>query len=103
MPQYIMHHQGVYNFWTTVADGPCFESGLTLAEVKQWVQREGGRIAIQGLHDRLIRAHAYGTSSVHCEALGDLIRINRCGPDETPLSEADFIAKYLTINDKDRS
>lgn len=35
MPQAILHKDGAYQLYTTVADGPCYEQALTLDELKE--------------------------------------------------------------------
>ena len=42
MPTLILHKDGAYNLYTTVADGPCYESALTLDELRHVLRNEGG-------------------------------------------------------------
>lgn len=85
MSQYIIHHEGAYNQWSTVVDGVCYESALTLDQLRQVISVDEGR---------LLRAHLKGSSS-YLETLDDLIAINR-----EALSKEQFIAKYLTLEKK---
>lgn len=80
MPRFILHHAGAYNEWTTVADGPCWESALTLGQLEQ---------VAETLPDRLIRAHATGCSGVGW-SLADCAEI-------AEMTLPDFINKYLTL------
>ncbi len=97
MPRFIIHKDGVYNLFTTIADGACYESGLTLEQL-----RGGGCLNIQtpgqqlDFEARLARAHATGCSG-HGYDLKSIIAGNRSGPKETEVPYDDFIKKYLTL------
>jgi len=58
----IIHHEGAYNFWTTVADGPCYEPALTLEQLTEVIRFEQGEMGVRDLQPRLNRAHCTGTS-----------------------------------------
>lgn len=97
MPQFIIHKDGAYNFYTTVADGACYESALTLEQVEELVKFEQGEQGLRELPERLKRAHETGCSGINW-TLDDCIDSNRCGPDETKMSREEFITKYLTLD-----
>jgi hypothetical protein len=42
MTNIICHHNGKYNFYTTVSDGFCYESALTLDQVREVVKEQNG-------------------------------------------------------------
>ncbi|HWQ07901.1 MAG TPA: hypothetical protein VN436_02295 [Holophaga sp.] len=87
MARFILHHEGVYNVWTTVADGPCYNGGLTLEQLRE----------VEPVTDeRLARAHATGCSS-HRDSLDDCISINRAGLHEVRIPRDEFIRRFLTI------
>lgn len=98
MANLILHKNGAYNLYTTIADGACYESALTLEQLKEALRFEGGQAAIDALPARLERAHATGCSSVRGETLAECIECNRAGPNETRLSVDEFVARYLTLN-----
>ncbi len=43
MAQLILHKDGAYNIYSTVADGPCYENALTLDELHAVLRFEGGQ------------------------------------------------------------
>lgn len=97
MPQLILHKDGAYNLYTTVADGACYESALTLEQLEEVLRFEGGQRAIDELPARLERAHRTGCSSTRGETLEDCIAFNRAGPNETRLTVDEFVRQYLTL------
>lgn len=97
MPTLIIHHQGAYNLYTTVADGPCYESALTHEQLRNVIHAEGGDGALDALADRLERAHETGCSATIGTTLAECIQGNRVGPDRTELPLEEFIARYLTL------
>lgn len=96
MPRLIIHKDGAYNIYTTVADGACYESALTLEQLTEVLRFEGGQAAIDALPARLERAHRTGCSSWICETLAECIACNRAG-----LSFDEFVARYLTLPKQD--
>lgn len=96
MPQYIIHKDGAYNFYTTVADGACYESALTLDQVREIIKEEYGQQGLRELDARLERAHKTGCSAFN-ETLETCIEGNRAGPRERHMPRDEFIAKYLTL------
>lgn len=97
MTQLILHRDGAYNLYTTIADGACYEQALTLDELKEALRFEGGQAAIDALPARLERAHKTGCSAIDGRTLEECICCNRAGPGESRMPVADFIARYLTL------
>lgn len=97
MANLILHKDGAYNIYTTVADGACYESALTLDDLERVIRFEQGEQGMRDLPARLERAHKTGCSSMRGETLEECISCNRAGPNETELSVAEFVAKYLTL------
>lgn len=101
MPQLILHKDGAYNLYTTVADGACYESALTLEQLEEVLRFEGGQMAIDGLPVRLDRAHKTGCSALDGRTLEECIECNRAGPNETRLTVDEFVERYLTLPHND--
>jgi hypothetical protein len=97
MGQLILHKDGAYNLYSTVSDGCCYESALTLDQLRKVLRFQGGQRAVDELPARLERAHAMGCSSLDGMTLMDCIAGNRAGPDEAELTADEFIARYLTL------
>lgn len=98
MPKYIIHKDGVYNMYTTIADGACYDGGLTLDELTQIIKEQLGTDGLRDLPARLERAHAKGCSAMEPEMdLASCLLCNRSGPGETSLSLDEFVAQYLTL------
>jgi hypothetical protein len=97
MADLILHKAGAYNLYTTVADGPCFESALTLDQLREYIREQYGQSGIDRLHGRLERAHKNGCSSMLGETLEECIACNRAGPNEAHISLDEFVARYLTL------
>lgn len=97
MAQLILHKDGAYSLYTTVVDGACYESALTLEQLEEVIRFDLGEQGVLGLPVRLERAHATGCSALSGMTLEECISCNRAGPNETNLSVADFVAKYLTL------
>jgi hypothetical protein len=97
MPRLILHKDGAYNLYTTVADGPCYERALTLDELQEVLRLEGGQAAIDALPARLERAHKTGCSSIDGETLEECITCNRAGPDESEVPLDEFVRRWLTL------
>lgn len=88
MARFIIHHEGVYNLWCTIADSPIYSSGITKEQLL--------RTDIIVTDERLERAHATGSSGFG-DSLDDCIAVNRSGPKEANMPRDEFIAKFLTI------
>ena len=97
MANLILHKDGSYNIYTTIAEGACYESALTLEQLEEVIHFDHGEQGMRDLPARLERAHKTGCSSMRGETLEECISCNRAGPNETELSVAEFVAKYLTL------
>ena len=97
MSQLIIHKDGAYNLYTTIADGACYEIALTLEQLTEIIRFDLGENGIRELPQRLERAHSTGCSSIHGMTLEECIQCNRAGPGEAHLSNEEFIAKYLML------
>jgi len=97
MAKIILHHQGAYQLYETIADGPVYVSALTFEQLKKAVMVHGGQAALANLPDSLERAHRTGCSSMDGATLKECISTNRAGHNETTLPEAEFIARWLTL------
>lgn len=100
MGQILVHHKGVYNFYTTVADGACFESGLTLEQVKSHIKEELGNQGLRNLPFRLKGAQETGTSDIICASLDELLICNKAGKNGRKLTTKQFIDRFLTLKQK---
>lgn len=94
MPRYIIHRNGAFNEYTTVADGACWEAAMSEDDLKRLL----GPVA--GAEDRFERAKATGCSA-HFETLESCVAGNRAGPNETELPFDEFIRRFLTLPNKD--
>ena len=97
MAKLILHHNGAYQLYTTIADSSCYESALTLDQLTDVIRLERGEEGLQELPDRLKRAHATGCSSRVFTSIQSCIATNRAGPNESHMSYDEFISKYLTL------
>jgi hypothetical protein len=83
MGKAIIYYEGAYNEYTTVADGPCWEGGLTLEQLKMVVKKQYGEEGLKALPERLELAHKTGTSFQ-----GITLKV----------TFEEFIKRYLTLN-----
>lgn len=90
----ILHHDGAYQLWSTIVDGPLFETAITLEQLKHHVKEEFGRAGLVDLESRLERAHATGTSS-RVFTLEETIDSMMNPP--LRLTKDEFIERFLTI------
>lgn len=97
MAALILHKDGAYNIYGTIADGPHYESALTLEQLTEVIGREFGEAGLRELPQRLERAHRTGCSSMRGETLEDCIACNRAGPNEANIPVAEFVERYLTL------
>ncbi len=95
MPRYIIHKDGVYNEYTTVSDGPCWDGGLTLEQLEQIVKEEYGNQGLMSLPDRLKRAHEKGTSSRIEDSLEETVSVYLY---HTGLTLEEFCDRFLSTN-----
>jgi hypothetical protein len=92
----IIHHNGAYNIFGTIADAPHYSSALTLDQLRQVMKENYGEHGLRTLPERLERAHKTGCSHIGGWTLDECIAGNRAGPNESAVSRDEFIAKYLT-------
>lgn len=92
MSEVIIYHEGAYNIYSSISDGPFFESGLTLDQLKQFIKDEYGTQGLRDLDTRLEKAHKNGSSGLRGSTLRETISSNAEG-----LFTEQFIQKYLTI------
>lgn len=97
MPELIIYQNGVYNLWDVAKPAPRFEPGLSRLELEALVANEhgGNSMAVLLLPDRLARAHARGTSSVHETPLEYLAKFNQAGEGERCIPFDEFVARLL--------
>jgi hypothetical protein len=93
---FIIHHNGAYNIFGTVADGAHYENALTLDQLRAVIKREHGKAGLDYLPQRLGRAHLTGCSGLG-HSLDDCIAQNRQGPNESHMPRDEFIARFLTL------
>lgn len=99
MSNMILHNNGVYNIYSSIADAPLLNNGCGVAELKDWIECHHGQSGLDALPERLQRAHICGSSSLGGQALGDVISCNRAGSGGATLSKEDFIARFLSVSD----
>ena len=97
MANFILHRDGAYNIYTTIADCACYESAMTLDQLEKVIRFDLGEQGMRDLPYRLNRAHKTGCSSMSGETLEECISCNRAGPHETCLSVDEFVEKYMTL------
>lgn len=97
MAQLIIHHGGAYNLYSTIVDGPIFETALTLEQLTDHIRAERGAEGINELPRSLERAHKTGCSGLSGQSFQDCISRNRAGVDGARLSDDEFVNQYLTI------
>jgi hypothetical protein len=96
MSRVIIHYNGAFNIYCTIADKPLFHA-LTRAQLEEWVQQDEGESGLMILPRRIERARACGSSCG--EDLEVVICCNRAGENEENLSIDEFIEKFLTLKD----
>ena len=99
MGHIVIHHNGVFNTWSTVVDAPIIERGLSLDDYRTWCEECYGPRCNGDFDRRTQKAIAQGTSSILNHTLEELIEGNRSGPGERTLTKDEFISKYLTIGE----
>jgi hypothetical protein len=94
----IIHHNGVYNIWSTVMDSPLFVSGLTHQMVVDYIREKHGEEGLRMLPERFEQAHKSGCDDMRLgHTLEDLIACNRAGPNQSNMSKDEFLKKFFTI------
>jgi hypothetical protein len=101
MGQFIIHHKGAYNYYSTIVDAPLLEEPFTLDELTANIEYRFGQEGLRELPARLERAHKYGTSAIGYTSLEETIICNRAGDGETELTLDEFVARFLTLPDEE--
>lgn len=100
MADFIIHHEGAYNIFGTIADGVHYETALTIDQLRKVIRLKHGEAGVANLQQRLERAHLTGCSGFGW-SLDDCIRANRWdGNRETepgPISRDEFIRRHMTL------
>lgn len=96
MSEILCHHNGKYNFYSTIADGFIYERGLTLDEVNLITNTFYGEIGSLNLSKRLERAHKNGHSALSGESLEEFLCSNRAGDNEKELTYQECIDRFLS-------
>ena len=96
MSRIILHKEGIYNIYSTEADAPIFKKGISLKQLKAFIQDQCGKKGLEKLPKRLERCHSKGTSRIGSENLSETILRNRAGENDEFLPETEFIEKYLS-------
>lgn len=89
MPRYIIHHDGAFNEYTTIADGACWKTAMTEADMKRVLGPDGS-------DERFQRAKETGCSG-YGQTLDTCIAGNRAGDGEKNLTRDEFIQRFLTL------
>ena len=97
MAALILHKDDAYNIYGTIADGPHYESALTLEQLTEVIGQKFGEAGLRDLPHHLERAHRTGCSSMHGETLEECIAYNRAGPNEANMPVAEFVERHLTL------
>jgi hypothetical protein len=96
MANILCYHKGKYNFYTTIADGFCYERGLTLQQVCDVVKDRYGQDGLDELPERIRRAHKNGHSAHGGGTLADLLSRNRAGDNEERLPFDECLRRFLS-------
>lgn len=100
MADFIIHHNGAYNIFGTIADGVHYVEALTLDQLREVIKEEHGNSGLVNLSLRLERAQKTGCSG-HDWTLDDCIAANRWNGDgeDKPgcMPRDEFIRRYLTL------
>ena len=96
MTNIICHNKGRYNIYSTIADGFRFASSLDLDQLRLLVKEELGQLGLDGLNQRLERAHKNGHSEYSGENFDGFLCCNRAGKNEANLTTEQCIAEFLS-------
>lgn len=99
MGQVVLHHEGAFNLYDTISDGPVFASAITEEQLYTYIRGRHGTVGIEQLGARMERAKRKGTSSAILDSLADTLSANRAGPKESKLTTEEFISKFLTFKE----
>lgn len=79
--------------WSTIVDAPV-SYGMTEDQLREYIKEEYGNEGLRDLAGRIARCREKGTSSFVHESLGEMLWLNRAGPDETEATLEEIIAQY---------
>lgn len=79
-----------------IGDGFCYESALTLEQVREVVKQQSGQNGLDQLPERLERAHKNGHSAMDGGTLEDFLCCNRAGENEAHLSFDECVRRFLS-------
>lgn len=96
MANIICHCNGRYNIYSTVSDSFWYNSSISLKQLTHVIIDLYGNQGYRELHERVNRAHKYGTSAISRDSLEDLLTGNRAGKDEQELSAQECIDIFLS-------
>ncbi len=94
MPTNLIKIKDRYFEWSTVSDSPA-TWGMTLDDLRRYIQEEYGNIGLNVLPERLKRIDQFGTSCLPNTMLADFLIGNRAGDNEEEL-DIDQIYKKFT-------
>jgi len=96
MSRIICHNNGRYNLYSTISDGFCYVSSLSLEQLEHLTKEEYGESGMRELPNRLERAHKFGNSCMFREPLDAFLCCNRAGDNEAKLSTKECIERFLS-------
>jgi hypothetical protein len=96
MPRYICHHEGLFFEWSTVVDA-LVSAAMTENEFRDYYRQVYGSLAYENDFElRIARAKVNGTSCYTRTSIGEMIKSNRAGDNESQLSLNDILFKART-------
>lgn len=97
MAEYILHHKGKYNLYSTASDRFRFERGVTRQQLEAFTLTQKGEAGLKVLSKRLERADKNGHSCLdYGETLESMLICNRAGDGWKSLSTEECIERFLT-------
>lgn len=92
MTRLIIQIKDRYFEWSTVVDAP-ITYGLTREELRKYYKEEYGNYGMRTFEEKMSRVDRYGTS-LQGRSAQDVTRLNRAGPEGSPLSLHEIYNKY---------
>lgn len=93
MGQCIIKIKDKYFEWSTITDAP-ITYGMSLEELRDYIQGKYGTDGLRHLKDRLKRVDVSGTSMVYDDCLEDTLIANRAGDGETEITAGQIYELY---------
>lgn len=93
MPRYLVKLEDYYLEWSTIVDAPV-TFGMKLDEFEKYYQEMYGIEGVRNLPYRLERVEMFGTSSITPTSAEEMIKGNRAGPNEEPLTVDEIFKAY---------